>query len=80
MMFMLVSETSVAEPVGFKRKEVISMKRQCISTTRDEGDQSDTASVASDTSESSCINQTTGKRCLPQPKFVVSYVCIYSNF
>jgi len=74
-----VSESRVVEPVGLRQRETLSIKRQCISTTRDEGDISDSASVASDTSESSCVNQATGKRSLPQPKFVVCYLCVYLN-
>jgi hypothetical protein len=46
-------------------------KRQCLSAAQGEVDFSDTASVASDTSESSCTNFAVGKRSLPQPKFIV---------
>ena len=44
------------------------VKRQCTMSSADSMESLGSASIASDTSDSSTVNPSTGKRVLPQPK------------
>jgi len=57
-----LANTAVA---GSERSPFV--KRQCMSSA-DSVESLDAASIASDTSDSSTVNPSTGKRMLPQPK------------
>lgn len=47
------------------------VKRRCMMSSADSVESLDNASIASDTSDSSTVNPSTGKRVLPQPKLTV---------
>ena len=55
------------------------VKRQCTMSSADSVESLDNVSVASDASDSSTVNPSTGKRVLPQPKLTVRTLTFNRN-